>query len=127
MLRLPTTVVLAHRQARFSTGLVIAVILAVTQAICGTTGSVSGIVKDASGAPVAGARIMLTNSGMGIKQNVTSGKNGSYRLPNVLPGEYELQIEAKNFKPHSRKGLMVHVDSAIRIDVTLEAEDSAAH
>jgi hypothetical protein len=103
----------------------IAVALSVTQAICGTTGSVAGVIKEPSGAPVAGAHITLTNSGTGIKQNVTSGKNGSYRFPNVLPGEYELHIETKNFKPESRKGLMVHVDSAIRIDMTLEAEDKA--
>jgi protocatechuate 3,4-dioxygenase beta subunit len=96
----------------------------VAQAICGTTGSISGLIKDAAGSPVAGARITLTNSGTGIKQNVTSGRNGSYRFPNVLPGDYELQTEAKNFKPQSRKGLVVHVDGAIRINVTLEADST---
>ena len=96
-------------------------------ALCGTTGSISGMIKDSSGAPIAGARITVTNPGMGIKQNTTSGKNGSYRFPTLLPGQYELHAEANNFKPQSRTGLVVHVNGALRIDVTLEGEDSGAH
>ena len=125
MLRLATTFALAFRPGRFASGVTIAAILLVAQAIGGTTGSIAGVIKDQSGAAVAGVRITLTNSGMGIKQSVTSGKNGSYRFPNVLPGEYELRTEATDFKPKSRAGLMVHVDSALRIDVILEAEDNS--
>ena len=59
-------------------------------ALCGTFGSITGTVKDPSGAALAGARITLTNMSMGIKTALTTGKSGSYRFPTVLPGQYDL-------------------------------------
>jgi hypothetical protein len=115
-----------YTQRQFLFGAVIATILWVAPVLCETTGSIDGVIKDASGAPVGGARITLTNSGTGVKQNATSGKNGAYRFSTVLPGQYELHAEAKNFKPQSRTGLVVHVDGALRIDLALEAEDNPA-
>ena len=114
-----------QRQVTFA--MVITAMLWVVPALCGTTGSIDGVVKDTSGTPIAGARITLINSGMGIKQNVTTGKNGAYRFPLVVPGEYELRAEAKNFKPQSKAGLVVHVNGALRVDLALDVEDTPAH
>ena len=85
------------------------------------------VIKDTSGAPIAGAHVTLINSGMGIKQNVTSGKNGAYRFPIVSPGEYELRAEAENYKPQRRAGLVVHVNGTLRLDLALEADEKTAH
>jgi len=91
--------------------------------LCGTTGSVSGVVKDASGAAIEGVRVTLTNTNMGIKSAMTTGKKGLYAFPTVLEGQYDLRAEAKGFKPQIRRGLTIHVNSAIRLDLTLDPEE----
>jgi hypothetical protein len=45
----------------------------------------------------------------------------------LLPGAYNLEVEAKGFKPANRKGLFVHVDSAIKIDLLLEVGEAGRH
>jgi len=100
----------------------LAAIVALLPGLCGTTGSISGVVKDASGAAIAGVRITLTNTSMGIKNAATTSKAGSYSFPTVLPGQYDLRAEAKGFKPKKRTGLVVHVDGAMRVDLTLDPE-----
>ena len=117
MLRLPASVF----------GTLISVMLLVALALCGTTGSLDGLIKDTSGAPIANARVTLTNSGMGNKLSVTTGKTGAYRFPIISPGQYELRAEAKNYKPQSRMGLVVHVNGALRIDLVLEMDDNPGH
>ena len=111
---------MARRQPVWS--VIMAAVMWVAPALCGTTGSVAGTIKGTSGMPIVGARITLTNSGMGIKKNATAGKNGSYSFPTLLPGQYELRAEAENFKPQTRT-LVVHVNGALRVDLALEEDD----
>ncbi len=63
-----------------------------------TTGQVSGVVKDPSGAVVAGAKVTLT-SDAGVDRVVTTSSDGRYALPLIPPGIYRLQVDAKGFKP----------------------------
>ena len=105
----------------------LAAALVLMPGLCGTTGSISGLVKEHSGAPIAGARITLTNTGMGTKTSVATSKGGAFNFPILLPGSYNLRAEAKGFKPQDRTGLVVHVDGAMRIDLTLEPEDSSTN
>ena len=53
-----------------------------------TFGSISGTVKDASGAAIAGAEVTLTSTATGAKEKFTTDQNGLYTFLNVNPGEY---------------------------------------
>jgi uncharacterized protein YfaS (alpha-2-macroglobulin family) len=77
--------------------------------------------SDASGAPVAGAKVVVTSTTMGIKTTAVTDKKGIYSFMTLLPGASNLEVEAKGFKPANRKGPSVHVDSAIKMDLPLEA------
>jgi len=101
--------------------IVLVAIVALLPALCATTGSVSGVVKDTSGAAITGARITLTSTSMGIKSSTTTSKAGTYNFPTVLPGQYDLHAEAKGFKPQNR-AVVVHVDGRFKIDLTMESE-----
>ena len=48
--------------------------------------AVSGVVKDASGQPVAGAYVRVRSADMGFTFMVVSQEQGRYRTPNLLPG-----------------------------------------
>jgi hypothetical protein len=60
-----------------------------------------------------------------FRQTILAAKtdrNGSYGFPLVFPGTHKRHAEAKGFVPQDRPSIVLHVDSALRIDLTLEAE-----
>src|SRR5437899_10841663 len=62
-----------------------------------TTGEVTGIVKEPSGAVVPDATVSLHNSATNATRAYTTGANGSYFFAAVQPGRYEVSAEAKGF------------------------------
>ncbi|PYQ20300.1 MAG: hypothetical protein DMF79_10740, partial [Acidobacteria bacterium] len=53
-------------------------------------GSISGTVKDPSGAVVKGAEMVLRNQAGGVELRRTSTDKGEYAFRNLVPGSYEL-------------------------------------
>jgi hypothetical protein len=59
-----------------------------------------GIVRDTSGAPVAGVKILLRESGSKKEvANVQSHLDGHFAVRHLPPGEYEMHVNAKGFDP----------------------------
>src|SRR5689334_1549603 len=86
------------------------------------TGSITGFVKDATGAVVPGARVTLTNTGTNIQVTATSDANGEFQFPQLAPATYSLQVEGKGFK-RTLINAVVQVDQITHADVTLEIGD----
>ena len=93
--------------------------LRVPVACAGVGGSISGTIKDVSGAVIAQATITLTNTSTGIKESVTSDVKGFYSLSNVPIGHYDLEILASNFGPYRRANIGVDANSALVVDAVL--------
>jgi len=55
-----------------------------------TTGTISGIVQDASGAAIAGASVTVKNLDTGTNRTVTTDSGGRYNAPDLPLGNYEL-------------------------------------
>ena len=62
------------------------------------TGSIQGTVTDPNGAVVPGATITITNKATGQSSKFTSSSSGTYASGALIPGEYEVHIEAKGFQ-----------------------------
>src|SRR5215813_11715624 len=62
---------------------------------------ISGIVKDPSGAVVAGATATVTNQDSGVTRSTTADTDGRYRFITLPPGRYSLKVEAPGFKTDS--------------------------
>jgi carboxypeptidase family protein len=62
------------------------------------TGSIQGTVTDPNGAVVSGATITITNKATGQVSKLTSSASGTYASGALIPGEYEVRIEAKGFQ-----------------------------
>ena len=56
-------------------------------------GSITGLVRDQNGDPVAGARVEA--HGPGGKAKAESGEGGSYLLEDLCPGDYRLKAQAR--------------------------------
>jgi Carboxypeptidase regulatory-like domain len=88
-------------------------------------GSISGTVADASGAVIPGVHIVVKNTAQGIETKTTSNSKGAYRFSALPVGRYDLTAEAPGFKPQSRRGLGLHVDDVMKIDLILEPAEKA--
>jgi hypothetical protein len=86
----------------------------------GTTGSISGVVKDPSGAVIPGAMVIVTNTATGIQSKTTADTKGEYTFPALSPGRYEMEVQAESFRLQKRGNLTVNADSAIHLDPTME-------
>jgi hypothetical protein len=63
----------------------------------GNAGTIEGSVVDQSGALVPRATVTLTNAITGYKQTLASGDDGAFRLTNIPPNTYHLEVKASGF------------------------------
>ena len=82
-------------------------------------GSISGVVKDATGASVPDAQLVLTNIELKTEFRSNSDTKGFYSFPALPVGHYDLRIESPGFTTQEKKNLIVDTDAALRIDVVL--------
>ena len=83
------------------------------------TGYISGTVIDKSGAAVAGADVVLTNTAGSLTRSTTTNSDGAYVVAG-LPGDtYNLTVLAKGFQKYTAQNVKLDVAEKARIDVTL--------
>jgi iron complex outermembrane receptor protein len=75
--------------------------------------TVSGTVSDTAGAPLAGARVTLTE----LARTVTTGPEGHFRFPSVPGGTYHLSIAAIGFAPQVQR--ITVADSELTVSIRL--------
>ena len=91
---------------------------AMAQAVSGS--QVSGVVKDETGAVLPGATVTMTQTDTGTARTVVTDTNGSYILPNLPVGPYQLRVTLDGFNTYARDGIVLQVSSNPAIDVTLK-------
>jgi hypothetical protein len=87
-------------------------------------GTISGAVTDPTGATIAGAKVVVTETHTGTKTQTVSDSAGQYAAPFLQPGDYEISALSQGFKEFVRKG--VHVGSGDHpvIDIRLDVGDT---
>jgi hypothetical protein len=84
------------------------------------TGSISGIVTDASGSVVPDVTVTATNVATGIRTVVKTDGKGFYSFPDLPVGTYNVAAEQSGFKTYEKHGIVIDANSAIRVDIPLE-------
>jgi hypothetical protein len=77
------------------------------------TGSITGTVRDASGAVVSGAKVTLTNEGTGISLSTQAGSDGIYDFSPVRIGTYTLDVSSAGFKTEKQTHVVVDVSARV--------------
>jgi Carboxypeptidase regulatory-like domain len=83
------------------------------------SGKVVGAVHDASGALLAGAKIMITNVDTNVSRSVVAGSSGEYVVTELPPGTYTMLAEHEGFKKAAQARFKLDVNQVTRIDFTL--------
>jgi len=81
--------------------------------------ALNGIVRDASGAMVVGAKITLTNTGNGFKQVTESNSTGNYSLVNISPGSYTVIVSREGFSTAKSPEFQLAVNQTATINFDL--------
>ncbi len=84
------------------------------------TGAINGTVMDQSNAVIQGAAINLTNKATGSSRTFTTAGEGTFSFENIIPGEYEIKVEAQGFVPQIQAVVVqVGITSSARFSLTV--------
>jgi len=83
------------------------------------TGYISGTVADKSGAAIAGADVLVTDSGGNLTRTTVTNGDGAYVVAGLPGGKYNLVVTAKGFQKYSATNVVLDVAQKIRVDVQL--------
>ena len=83
-------------------------------------GTLSGVVRDGSGAVVVNVKITVTNLATGDVRNIVTSALGAYRLDALAPGRYSLHVESAGFEQLDVQGITVTPSQVVSYDVTLK-------
>jgi hypothetical protein len=100
----------------------------------GNAGTVEGTVMDPSGADVPKATVTLRNPVSGYEQTVVSNSDGKYRLVNIPPNPYHMEVKATGFATFSsdvaiRNSLPIQLPVKLALagsETTVEVESAGA-
>jgi hypothetical protein len=84
-----------------------------------TTGTIVGSVKDEQGAAVPGATVTITEVNKGTVGTYATDAEGSFQVPFLIPGTYDVAVELAGFRKHTHRGVVLQVNQRARVDVTL--------
>ena len=84
-------------------------------------GSMTGTIRDATGAPIAGASVEITNTATAVSTVSTTNATGDYDAPSLRVGVYNISASAPGFSQAVAQHITVSVGARQHIDLTLNA------
>ncbi|MFN7937355.1 MAG: carboxypeptidase-like regulatory domain-containing protein [Bryobacteraceae bacterium] len=113
-------------QSRWSCVLSLAVLLALSAGTAFSQevrASITGVVLDPTGSPIANARVVASDTATARAVPTQTNETGNYTIPFLAPGKWELTVEAGGFKKFLRQDIVLQALDRARIDVNLEVGD----
>ena len=85
-----------------------------------STSQIRGVIQDPTGAVIAGAEVKVRQTDTGAVRAATSEVDGSYALPGLPVGPYQLEVTKQGFSKYLQSGIVLQVNVNPTIDVTLK-------
>ena len=83
------------------------------------TGALTGRITDPQEAVITNATVKVTNLETGAISTVTTTSEGTYRVGNLPPGNYKIEVTASGFSNGSAADIVVEVSKATSVDLKL--------
>ena len=81
---------------------------------------IEGTVRDTSGALIAGAKVTLTDTRLGVGKDVITSQAGHFRIDSIASSTYLVQVDASGFKVWEQKDLVLQVGEIRTLAPTLQ-------
>jgi hypothetical protein len=98
----------------------ICVFLAASPLFAQSSAQLTGMVSDATGAPVPNAEVVVSSAETGAERKVQTDSAGQYSVPFLNPGAYVITVRREGFRSYRQEGIRLEVNQAARIDISLE-------
>jgi len=85
-----------------------------------STATVTGVVRDASGAVIPGATVVLKSIATNVERRAATNSAGNYSFLNITPGRYTMETTATGFRPSRVAEFELVVNQTMTQDTTLE-------
>lgn len=82
--------------------------------------TITGTVRDATGAAIPNAKVTVRNEGTGISRDTTTNDSGGYTVSNIPAGRYTVEVEAQGFKRYQRTGNLLDANIPLGVDPALD-------
>src|SRR5260370_9381175 len=84
------------------------------------TGTILGTIADASGAPINGAKVTVTNEGTSAALSSTTGADGAYKFTPLRIGSYKVTASFQGFQTTTQTNIAVNVGADVVINFALK-------
>jgi len=84
------------------------------------TSTIRGTITDSSGAALPGATVTITNLQTNLSRTLTTGSAGGYSFESIPPGDYKVEIEAKDFRKSVVNRVQALVGSIAEVSQSLK-------
>jgi len=84
-----------------------------------TQSTILGTVKDATGALIPKAEVVVINVDKGISSSYRTDASGNYQAPELIPGAYKVQVTKEGFESQLIEGIQLTARQQLRVDVIL--------
>lgn len=85
-----------------------------------SSGTISGTVRDASGAVIASAEVTVTNRTTQIQRKSVGDSTGTFVVPLVDPGIYDVAVSKPGFKSFVQTEITIAINQVARLEIALE-------
>jgi hypothetical protein len=91
----------------------------------GERGSITGVIKDRTDAPILNVRVVAANLQTNVETQAVTTDSGVYRIPYLPPGNYRVSAMATGFKKAVIEPLVVPIAGVVTANLTLDVGDVA--
>ena len=81
-----------------------------------TTGTITGVVTDSTGAVLPGVTVTVKFVPTGAIRSYTTNASGLYTAPLLQPGDYEVTFSLSGFQPSTVRGIQLHVNDRLEVN-----------
>ncbi len=92
----------------------------VSPAFAQTKGAINGDVMDATGAAVPNASVKVRSAAIGFERSTATNESGSFSVPSLGRGNYEVTVESAGFKTLIRSGVELDTDQVVTLKLQLD-------
>jgi hypothetical protein len=84
------------------------------------TGTLAGTVFDPTGAVIAAAKVVATNTETGLRREMSSAADGGFVFPLLPVGAYKVGVEAAGFGRYEQTGIQLAADQSATVQIRLK-------